>query len=121
IKQTTGSHGRFPSIWRFPWGKNLRQPPRLSMLAARADFDQTGGHIRRCPQSGGHGRTTNNVARPRQESSLEHRILDPLALGELWQRLSGDERLEVRGLLMRRESGFILENLVEEKLRGFGA
>jgi hypothetical protein len=45
--------------------------------------------------------------------------LGALAFNQLWQCLAGDERLEVRRLLMRREGVFVLEYLLEEEFGRF--
>src|SRR5579863_7495167 len=46
---------------------------------------------------------------------LDRRVLSALALDQLGQRLAGDERLEVRRLLMRREGVLVVEHFVEEE------
>src|SRR5581483_7567506 len=56
-----------------------------------------------------------------QEPLLEYRILGALAFGELRQGFSSDQLLEMRGLLMGGERRFVLEDLIEEELRGLGA
>ena len=47
-------------------------------------------------------------------------MLSALALGELGQRLSRNQRLEVVGLLMVGERRLVPEDLVEEELLGLG-
>src|SRR3954452_7116666 len=58
-------------------------------------------------------------SRPWRRGRSERRVLGALALNQLGQRLAGDERLEVRRLLMRREGVFVLEYLVEEEFGRF--
>src|SRR5260370_22503438 len=50
-------------------------------------------------------------------SLLQECVLRAFALGELWQRLAYDQRLEMFSLLMRCKSVFFLEDFIEEEFR----
>src|SRR5215472_304421 len=102
---------------------------RTAGLKARSGFSgphelRRAGLKARAPARRGSRQRSASSTSPRNapmaREGLHEAVLGALALGELGQRLAGDQGLEVLALLVIGERRLVAEDLVEEELLGLG-